>query len=430
MRDCYDGSLLHIVRHYRPDAVILYLTAEMCRYQSTDERYTRALELMDIPQDNIQLIERPELTAPHEYDFFYHEFREVLASIREGHEGESPRLLLNVSSGTPAMKSALIVLNALNEFSMEAIQVKTPNAGSNKNKLHDDASVDDQWENNLDNEPDALNRCIIVKPLNLGALIKRETVKEHVLEYDYQAALHVARAQNHAVPKSVTGIIEGCVLRLNLQESKAMGKLGGDLVSKCVYQGKPEIRALFEYLQFLKIRLLRKEYADFCRALTPAVTSLLILALGEQTEWKRERYLKNPDERLDNHELNLEAIKESPELLRAFEPHSSKGPVYVRNYQLVDLFDESCEDDELRFLANYTKELDGKKRNRFAHTIYPVPDDFEKNHRPKKYLENLERFLSLIVEKSSLPPLPPFDSYDLINEEIRRKLDEAPLEVE
>ena len=41
-----DGPLIHIVRHKRPDKVVLFLSPLMAKYQKQDERYTQAIKML------------------------------------------------------------------------------------------------------------------------------------------------------------------------------------------------------------------------------------------------------------------------------------------------------------------------------------------------------------------------------------------------
>lgn len=41
-----DGPLLHIIRHRKPDRVVLFLSPAMSAYQMQDSRYTKAIELL------------------------------------------------------------------------------------------------------------------------------------------------------------------------------------------------------------------------------------------------------------------------------------------------------------------------------------------------------------------------------------------------
>lgn len=68
-------------------------------------------ELIDHKFD-VKLIERPELTEVQDFDYFYQEFETLLREIHKEYEGE---ILLNISSGTPAMKNALNIMADLME---------------------------------------------------------------------------------------------------------------------------------------------------------------------------------------------------------------------------------------------------------------------------------------------------------------------------
>ena len=93
--------------------VILYMSREVLENQEADDRYRYALrklfELQKREHVEICEIERPELTSVHEFDYFYEDFRNIIGTIFASMD-ETDRLLINVSSGTPAMKSGLLVL--------------------------------------------------------------------------------------------------------------------------------------------------------------------------------------------------------------------------------------------------------------------------------------------------------------------------------
>lgn len=133
IRNYHDGSMLHICRNYLPDRVVLYLSGEMYQHHVQDNRYVYCLEELGKKMSHpfeIEVIVRDELTEVQDYEYFYTEFtkciNDIVAQMDEGDE-----LLLNVSSGTPAMKNALIILATLAEFSFQPIQVSTPLKRSN-----------------------------------------------------------------------------------------------------------------------------------------------------------------------------------------------------------------------------------------------------------------------------------------------------------
>ena len=119
IRNFRDGSMLHICRYYLPDKVILYLTGEMYQHHLQDNRYVYCLEELSKkishPFD-IEIITRDELKEVQDYEYFYDDFRTCIGQITSQMNSED-ELFLNVSSGTPAMKNALIILATLAEFS-------------------------------------------------------------------------------------------------------------------------------------------------------------------------------------------------------------------------------------------------------------------------------------------------------------------------
>ena len=44
IRGCYDGGMLHIVRHYNPDMAILILSKDMEQKEESNRRFSKALK--------------------------------------------------------------------------------------------------------------------------------------------------------------------------------------------------------------------------------------------------------------------------------------------------------------------------------------------------------------------------------------------------
>ena len=129
----YDGSMLHICRYYKPDVVYLYLSKEMMEYHKEDNRYVRSIELLGEKLNHtfeVHIIENDQMVNVQQYDVFYKEFRSIISDI-EKEKGEDDRLLVNMASGTPAMKSALLIMATLAEYRFLPIQVSTPQKKSN-----------------------------------------------------------------------------------------------------------------------------------------------------------------------------------------------------------------------------------------------------------------------------------------------------------
>lgn len=122
-----DGSMLHICRKYHPECVVLYLSKEMVQRHDRDDRYCDSLRRLAARENfspEIIVKERTELAEVQIYDFFFQEFHPMLLELHRNFPEH--RLILNVSSGTPAMKSALYLLAAFLPFPVLPVQTATP----------------------------------------------------------------------------------------------------------------------------------------------------------------------------------------------------------------------------------------------------------------------------------------------------------------
>lgn len=172
----HDGSLVHICRKYKPEKVYLYLSKEMLEFHSLDNRYCKCLEWLQERENfhfEIHLIKRPELIDVQIFDIFYDDFENELQKIRL--ENPEHEILFNVSSGTPAMKSALQFLAATSENMYIPVQVSTPQKGANReNYDFEEYDLNTRWELNEDNEIPYVDRCVESETMTLNKRIKLE----------------------------------------------------------------------------------------------------------------------------------------------------------------------------------------------------------------------------------------------------------------
>lgn len=50
-----DGPMLHIVRHYRPIVVVLFLSAEIAAFENADRRYSAAITRL-APETDVRIV--------------------------------------------------------------------------------------------------------------------------------------------------------------------------------------------------------------------------------------------------------------------------------------------------------------------------------------------------------------------------------------
>ena len=88
--------------------------------------------------------------------FFYPEFSEIINQIMWEQMDEMDTLILNIASGTPAMKSALVAMQSISEYPCRLVQVTTSNHVMNKHDIRGYPPIL-MWEYNEDNQPNAEN---------------------------------------------------------------------------------------------------------------------------------------------------------------------------------------------------------------------------------------------------------------------------------
>lgn len=425
IRNYHDGSMLHICRNYLPDRVVLYLSGEMYQHHVQDNRYVYCLEELGKKMSHpfeIEVIVRDELTEVQDYEYFYTEFtkciNDIVAQMDEGDE-----LLLNVSSGTPAMKNALIILGTLAEFSFQPIQVSTPLKRSNyMDENTKKYEVQEQWEFDEDNEPQEgdTSRCEEIKSLNLVKLLKVNLLEKHLQAYDYTAALEIARDLKNHISVKATAMIEQANERNQLNTKRV-----NELAKKIDYQPMPvknqENCDLLEYVLLLQMKVRRKEYADFIRAITPVVFELFYRVLKRQCHIDIKDYC---DEKKSGLRWNPEKIKQTEVgdiLQKEYAATGFRGgPVY--SSQLKPLILHYSGSEKVNTLVTDLRHAEEKARNKAAHTIVSIT-----NEKIVKWTDYTAEELLVKIQQLTLFVVPGqdgsiWDSYDRMNEAIMKEI--------
>ncbi|MDE7325628.1 MAG: CRISPR-associated protein Csm6 [Lachnospiraceae bacterium] len=422
-----DGSMLHICRHYQPDLVYLYLSHEMMEYHRQDNRYVDALERLGRQIGHtfeIHLIERDDLIDVQQYDIFYKDFRQEIQKIEQEMDN-SDILLLNMASGTPAMKSALLVMATFAEYRFLPIQVSTPQ--KKMNKVYEDR---DSFENDLefalneDNAQDAPNRCEEVKCLNLMKLIKMDAIKKHVLAYDYPAALSVAKEIKEDLCEDAFRLLQIADARIKLDHDKMNKLMAGKKYH--IYPVKEgNNRKVFEYALALQIKVIKQDYADFIRGITPLTVDLLEYILKSRCGILLNDCCKKDQKGVMKwHEGKLKRAGLFDLLQEEYNGGFKLGPVYANH--LEKLIARKCGDDRLCQKVKAITQIESQVRNVAAHEIVSVTDQWirEKTEGTAcsaldilKIIKQIVEFAGLAAEKSQA-----WNSYDCMNEKITEYL--------
>ena len=395
-----EGAILQICRKYRPDVVYMYMSAEILEKHKKDNRYLYCLErLEEVIGKKMEyiVIERPELHEVQKFNYFYEDFYEILQSITEK-LNKDDELILNVSSGTPAMKSTLMVLSSLTRMSCKVVQVKTPNEKMNEH-THPEEDVELMWELDLDNNPEEFkDRTQEVSCPWIIADQKKRLIRSHILAYDYEAALRVHEQIPLNADGSYVQMIEAAAERKLLNDQKMfriLKEIGEDKNTAFRPVRNDEMRMLFEYVLTLDIRQKRGEYGDLVRALTPPITDLFLKVLEKYGSINiTEYYYFNEDKkkRWDLSKINgtqLETVmlrflkwdeKQKTYVVKPSTTWSSIKNDYMQSTQLLNLikvYVPSSKSDIIQ-LCEKVRYIEDTVRNRVAHEMVGVSDEFIK----------------------------------------------------
>lgn len=416
-----DGSMLHVCRHYQPDIVYLYLSREMLAYHRKDNRYEDTLLRLGEHLNHhfeIRMIERESLVDVQQYDVFYQDFREEIRKIENDMQPED-ELLLNLSSGTPAMKSALLVLATLAEYRFLSIQVSTPQKKMNTEQDDREEYDSTLWELDEDNDAGAPNRCEEVKCLNLMKMLKIEAIKKHIRAYDYSAALAVAGEIRQDLPEDAFRLLQIANDRIKLNLRNA-GKLmeGKSYDIYPIREGNKQ--KIFEYALVLQIKTVKQEYGDFLRGITPLVVDLFEHIL------KNECGIRLEDCCISNQKMKKWSQKKLDkmgllQLLQAEYGGAFKmGPVY--SSQVAKIICHKSNDAQLIQKINEIAEIEQNVRNPAAHDIISVTNEWIK-HETKKTVSEILAIIKYLVRRAGINVKEEdWKSYDVMNAKIEQYL--------
>ena len=179
----HDSALLHIARNYRPDKIILVYSQEMLVKQDLINKVLLSIEGYN------PIIEIDSTILNNDEVFLFDKMYEVMGLIVQKYTNDDDEIILNLSSGTPQIISALFALNRINDYNTQAIQVATPKKGANREyKSLTDSEIDALIVENQDNSLDFVDRCIKDKSEKFTQALVKRHLRSLIASFDYQAA--------------------------------------------------------------------------------------------------------------------------------------------------------------------------------------------------------------------------------------------------
>lgn len=186
-RNFHDGALIHIARKYRPEKVILIFSEHTAKKQGNIEKalFSIAPDYKPEVKTHDSIISDNEV---HIFDVMFQRFSDIL----QEYYTKEDEFILNLSSATPQIKSALFVINRLNGINVKAVQVSSPEHASNENIDHDnDEDIDELIEVNEDNKVNFIDRTIEDNAEKFNQALLKKTARDFIEKFDYRAALDI-----------------------------------------------------------------------------------------------------------------------------------------------------------------------------------------------------------------------------------------------
>ena len=186
-RNFHDGALIHIARKYRPEKIILIFSEHTAKKQGNIEKALFSIA----PNYEPELIIHDPIISDNEVHIFDVMFQRFSDILQEYYTKED-EFILNLSSATPQIKSALFVINRLSGINVKAVQVSSPEHASNEKIGHDnDENIDELIEVNEDNKVNFIDRTIEDNAEKFNQALLKKTARDFIEKFDYKAALDI-----------------------------------------------------------------------------------------------------------------------------------------------------------------------------------------------------------------------------------------------
>lgn len=181
-RNSHDGPLLHIVRSKKPDKIVLIFSAGTIKNR---EKIIAAIS--SVTENYVPtIVTDTEIIKDEDTPYFDKMFETLHGKVMQ-YFSSGEKIILNLSSGTPAMETALFSVNRILGLNVNAYQVKTPVNDSNES-ISFASSKSIEMKNTETNAEATRNRLRRDKGEKFEQILFKESIKQFIYEYDYLSA--------------------------------------------------------------------------------------------------------------------------------------------------------------------------------------------------------------------------------------------------
>lgn len=417
IRDCNDGACLHIIRHYHPDKVVLFFTKEMEEREAANHCYTLAIKHI-APDCEITCI-NSGIKDAHIYDRFI----EIIPREINNLKSDENEIILNLSSGTPQIKTMMAIMAVQED--LRAVQVASPQKASNSNshpvQYGDD--VEAMIENNLDDEPNAENRCTEPPIQVIRYFGERQQILSLVKSYEYNAAYMLAKHSAH-MPDEAKKLLKFLALRSQLRLAEAKKVFTAiDGIRLFPFdtknnRGNSSLENIMEYLLLLLIDQKKGRLNDMLVKGNNVLIEILSLYV--------KRFL-SLEKCIENKKLSRSRLKEynmSGVLEKLDEAWSDCGGYKDAEWSVKNLaaictymVEQGIDTDNCTRIAELLQKIDKEQlmraRNTSAHTIINISEnDFSNKFRISswEFINILVKVAAVVIDNKVLKFVTMYDS--------------------
>jgi len=328
-------------------------------------------------------------------------------------------ILLNLSSGTPQMKSLISIVGILSGKKVRFIQVSSPNNAANLDKpTGSNYDVEYEFRNNLDNECDAQNRCKEIQINSFRKAFAKAQIISLINDYNYRGALTLVKKVFLDFDEDIVKLLEHANYRVNLKDIEAV-RLSNELKSKydmLVLYPVADIRCkeLCEYINILRRYYKINDITGFILRLNPFIVKL-------QTDFIYHKYKLDVIGKLCIFKQNGEPVfkKEklvdiSSTLLEHLEQEfAQKGGLrdesplnivllnhIIRYYAQGEIVNTTCNETERQWTEFFNKmeSVNQRYRNTIAHALVSVTQEDIKNISGMRCDEIIDKLQRMLIE--------------------------------
>lgn len=426
-----EGSMLHIIRHYKPEIVYIYITKGL---NHGDDRYKRAIEKF-YPKCKVEnIFSELDKDKVNSYDSFMADFRKYIAEIYDKYNKKGYEILLNVASGTPQMKSNLILEVITNNIKLIPVQVSTPIKDSNFNSKNNKkilvcptcgASIENKEEDiytytekDLDRidieKENKENRCKEPEILSFKRAKIQSQIESLIKNYEYSAAYNLFKQVNdisELFDNNLLKYLQHAYLRVNLKYNEANKII--NLQNKDLTDAENE---LLEYYYVMKLKYKKEELSDFILRISPFATDLLFYYLKNNipeleqifTDSNGSKKISSKIQKNNKLYKHISSLYKYPKFINLAILKEIKD-YYIKTTNIIDSYTSNS--------FNQIRKVEEKIRNKVAHRIINITEEFINEKvglSSEDILKKNEELLKIVIPKININNF----IYDEINNKI------------